>query len=300
MILVAGSTGNLGGEVCRLLVEQGHSVRGLVRASSDPARIATLRDAGVDVVVGDLRQPSSLAAACDGVTAVISTASATTAAREGDSVINVDGAGQVALVDAARAAGVGHFVFVSFSGGVETDSPLRTSKRTVEQHLRESGMTWTVLRPSVFMEIWLSPLLGFDVPNRHTTIYGSGGAPISYISLYDVARFCLESLHNAAACNAVLELGGPEPITPLQAVRIAEEVTGAAIAATHVPVEALQAQYEAAQDPLQKSFAALMLAIAFGDSIDMRETLHSFPMQLRSVREFMQQTYGPFVVAPTA
>jgi uncharacterized protein YbjT (DUF2867 family) len=300
MILVAGSTGNLGGEVCRLLVEQSQSVRGLVRASSDPARVAALRAAGVDMVVGDLRQPSSLAAACDGVTAVISTASATATAREGDSVINVDGAGQMALVDAARTAGVGHFSFVSFSGGVETDSPLRTSKRAAEQHLRDSGMTWTVLRPSVFMEIWLSPLLGFDVQNRRATIYGSGGAPISYISLYDVARFCVESLHNGAARNAVLELGGPEPITPLQAVRIAEEITGAAITKTHVPLEALQAQHEAAEDPLQKSFAALMLSVAHGDSIDMRQTLRSFPMQLRSVREFMQQTYGPLVVAPTA
>jgi uncharacterized protein YbjT (DUF2867 family) len=292
MILVVGSSGHVGGAVCRTLLEQGQEVRALVRTSTDAAKVAELRSLGAAVVFGDLRDAASLRHACDGADAVISTASATGSAQPGDSVTAVDGAGQTALVDAAAAAGVDHFVFVSFSSSIDADSPFRAAKRGVEQHLQQSGMSWTVLRPTAFMEAWLSPMLGFDVPNGSITVYGSGGAPVSYISLGDVAAFCVEALRNPAAVNATIELGGPEAVTPLQAVRIAEDVTGRTMNVQHVPEEALRAQYDAATDPLQKSFAALMLGLASGDSIPMRETLQRFPIRLRSVREFMQQAYG--------
>jgi uncharacterized protein YbjT (DUF2867 family) len=292
MVLVAGSTGYVGGETCRLLVEQGYGVRALVRTTSEPAKVAALSELGAEVVHGDLRDPASLARACAGASAVISTASATGAAQPDDTVLTVDGDGQLALVDAAAAAGVEHFVYVSFTGNIEVDSPFRTAKRAVEQHLRESGMRYTILRPSAFMEAWLSPHLGFDVPNGQVTIYGSGGAPISYISFADVARFCVESLRNEAAQDTTLELGGPDAVTPLQAVRLAETVTGRTLTVQHVPEVALRAQYAAATDPLQKSFAALMLGLAGGDSIDMRRVLRDFPLQLRTVREFMAQMYG--------
>jgi uncharacterized protein YbjT (DUF2867 family) len=292
MILVAGATGQVGSHVCGLLSNQGHTVRALVRPTSDPARVEALQALGIETVEGDLRDEISLRRACNGVQSVISTATATGVPRAGDTVLNVDGTGQMALADAAQAAGVGHYVFISFSGGLDEDCPLRTSKRAVEAHLRQSGMRWTILRPTAFMEIWLSPAVGFDVPQRHATIYGAGGAPISYVSLFDVARFCVEAVRRPEARNAVLEIGGPDPITPLQAVRLAEEITGTAIAVTHVPVEALRAQRDGATDPLQQSFAALMIGLANGDVVDMRQTAATFGVQLRSVRQFMEEAYG--------
>jgi uncharacterized protein YbjT (DUF2867 family) len=226
VILVVGATGQVGGEVCRLLAARNESVRALVRSTSDPARVAALHGLGVDVIEGDLRAPETLARACAGVTAIVSTASATATQQEGDSIFNVDRDGQLALVEAATAAAVEHIVFVSFSSGIRADTPLHGAKRTVEQRLRESGVAWTVLRPTAFMEVWLSPLAGFDASGGSVVVFGSGGAAISYISLYDVARFCVESLARPAAWNRTIELGGPEPITPLQAVSIAQEVTG--------------------------------------------------------------------------
>ncbi|HSJ05430.1 MAG TPA: SDR family oxidoreductase [Longimicrobiales bacterium] len=292
MNLVVGATGHTGIEICRLLVEQGHEVRGLVRATADPARVARLREIGVGIVEGDLHAPESLARACDGVAAVISTATATGAAQPGDTVVNVDGEGQLALVDAAAAAGVGQFVFISFSGNLVADTPLSRSKRAVEARLRESDMTWTILRPGAFQEIWLSPLVGFNVPEGNLVIYGTGGAPISYISFADVARFAAGSLREEWAWNRTIELGGPDAVTPLQAVRMAEEVTGREMSVQHVPVEALRAQYEGATDPLQKSFAGLMLSMADGDAIDMAEPLRHFPLQLRTVRDHLEAAYG--------
>jgi uncharacterized protein YbjT (DUF2867 family) len=293
VILVVGSTGVLGGEVCRLLLENGQPVRVLVRDSSDAGTVDRLRDAGADVFFGDLREPQSLAAACVGANAVVSTATAMRPGNPGEWVLSIDRKGQQALAAAAQSAGVGHFVYVSISGNLDSPvTPLQEAKRAVERQLQASSMGWTILRPSAFMEVWLSPLLGFDPANDRATAYGSGGAPISYISVSDVARFCVESLSNPAARNQIIELGGPDAMTALQVVRVAEGVTGRSIQVHHVPEEALQAQYDAAPDPLQRSFAGLMLALAAGDVIDMRLTLQQFQLPLRSVRSHIEAAFG--------
>ena len=79
--------------------------------------------------------------------------------------------------------------------------------------------------------------------------------------------------------NTVLQLGGPDALTPLEVVREAERVTGRPMSVTHVPEEALRAQYESAADPLEKSFAALMLSVPEGSEIDMQPALSRIPMK---------------------
>jgi uncharacterized protein YbjT (DUF2867 family) len=96
---------------------------------------------------------------------------------------------------------------------------LQNAKRKVENALKESGMTYTILQPTFFMEVWLSPHLGFDHPNGKATIYGSGNNKISWISLRDVAAFAVASLDNEAAKNAEIELGGPDALSPLDVVK---------------------------------------------------------------------------------
>ena len=68
-------------------------------------------------------------------------------------------------------------------------------------------MTYTILQPSFFMEVWLSPALGFDAANATAQIYGSGQNKISWISYQDVARFAVASLDNPTARNAEIEVG---------------------------------------------------------------------------------------------
>ena len=90
MNLIAGATGTLGAEVCRLLAEQGQAVRALVRSTSAPEKVARLKGVGAEPVVGDLKERASLDAACRGVSAVLSTASSTHSRQEGDSIDSVD------------------------------------------------------------------------------------------------------------------------------------------------------------------------------------------------------------------
>ena len=289
MILVVGSTGMVGSEVCRLLAEQKKPFRAMVRSASDPAKVENLKKLGAEIVIGDVREPETLKAACQGVGTVICTLSSMPFAYQpGENDIEkVDRQGVIALIDAAKAAGVKHLIYTSFSKNMDMDFPLNNAKRAAEKHLRESGMIYTILHPGYFMEVWLSPAVGFDAANAKAQIYGTGEQPISWIAYKDVARFAVEAVTNQAACDKTLELGGPEAVSPQQVIALYEEKMGKPFDVTHVPVEALQDQFQGVEDPMQKSFIGLMICYGKGDPIEMNSTLHDFPIRLTPVKEFV-------------
>ena len=287
MTLIAGATGMLGSEICRLLREQGKPVRALVRSTSNPDTVARLRSSGAEIVHGDLKDPASLEAACRGVTSVISTASSTVSRQGGDSIDSVDRQGQLNLIEAAEKAGVKQFILVSFPP-IDISFPLQSAKRAVEDRLQRSRMAYTILQPTCFMEVWLGPALGFDPAHGTAQIYGAGHNKVSWISFQDVAQFAVAALGNDQVARAVIRLGGPDALSPLEAVRLAEKLTGKTITVQHVPENALRAQHAAATDALQQSFAALMLYYARGDAIDVKDALRVLPVQhLKSVREYL-------------
>lgn len=287
MILIVGATGMLGSDICRRLAERGKPVRALVRESSQPEKVAQLRTLGAETVRGDLKDRRSLDAACRGAEAVVTTASSTLSRQAGDSIESVDQQGQLNLIEAAESAGVKRFILVSFPEA-PIDFPLQSAKRAVEARLRRGRMTYTILQPTCFAEIWLSPALGFDVANATARICGSGQNKLSWISFQDVAKFAVAALDNSRAANAVIKLGGPEALSPLEVVRLAEQVAGRKFSVQHVPEEALRAQLREAADSLQRSFAGLMLYTAGGDAIEMTGTLRQFPVgPLKSVREHL-------------
>ena len=286
MDLIVGATGLLGGDICHRLAAKGRPVRALVRGASDQAKMDALEACGAELVVGDLRDCASLDAACRGIAAVISTASSMPFSYlpgEND-IQTVDVEGVSNLIEAAVSAGVQHFVYTSFT--MENDFPLRNAKRAIEQRLRNSGLTYTILRPSYFMEVWLSPAVGFDAANAKAQIYGSGQEPLSLVSLPDVAQFAVACLENPDARNATLEIGGPQALSQLEIVRIFEELSGRTFEVAHVPVDALAEQQQAATDPMQQSFSGLMQWYARGDAVDMRKTLEAFPVQVTSVGDY--------------
>jgi NADH dehydrogenase len=287
MNLIAGATGMLGSEICRLLREQGKPVRALVRSTSNPETLTRLRNSGAEIVQGDLKDPASLEAACRGATAVISTASSTISRQSGDSIDSVDRQGQLNLIEAAEKAGVKQFILVSFPR-IDISFPLQSAKRAAEERLQRSRMTYTILQPTCFMEVWLGPALGFDPAHGTAQIYGAGRNKVSWISFQDVAQFAVAALGNDRASKTVIKLGGPDALSPLEVVQIAERLTGKTVTVQQVPEDALRAQLGAATDPLQQSFAALMLYYALGDAVDMKTALQVLPVShLKSVRDYL-------------
>jgi uncharacterized protein YbjT (DUF2867 family) len=145
-ILVTGATGHQGGAVAGHLLQNGWRVRALTRDPSKPAAQA-LAAQGAQVVQGDMDQPESLAPLLEGVYGVYGVQNFWEVGYEREIA---EGKG---LVDAARAAGVQHFVYSSVGGAErQTGLPHFDSKWLIEEHLRASGLPGTVIRPVFFMD----------------------------------------------------------------------------------------------------------------------------------------------------
>jgi len=183
MILVAGATGVLGSEIVRRLVARGEDVRAMVRATSSPEKVEALQQAGVEIVRADLKDPQTLAAACAGVSAVISTVTTILTSQPGDSFEATDDQGNRSLIDAAKNAGASKFVFISFDTSQTPDAPLPRAKHHVEEHLKQSGLDFTILQPGLFQEIWLGPMLFADTVAGTAKVYGKGTEGIRYIAV---------------------------------------------------------------------------------------------------------------------
>src|SRR5690242_726989 len=286
-ILVVGATGFVGQIAALKLRERGNQVRGLVRGGVAHPKAKHLQAAAIAIVEGDLTRPETLAGACNGIETVVCTATSMPAAAN-DGLRRVDLEGTLALMEAAERAGVQRFIYTSYSGNLRFDSPLETAKRSCEDRLLKARMQAIILRPSYFMEMWLSPALGFDPEKGSARIYGSGEAKSSYISAFDVAEVAAAAaVKKVDRRQTILEMGGPEAVSQLDAVRIFEQALHKKIVVEHIAWEALQQQHRAATDPLQKTFAALMLGYAQGDVIaGARETAEQYGVRLRSVTEY--------------
>jgi hypothetical protein len=107
-----------------------------------------------------------------------------------------------------------------------------------------------------------------------------------------VAEFAVRAVQRRDTASSTIELGGPNAVTPLEAVHIFEELGGTPFEVQHLHENDIQTQFAAATDSLQKSFAGLMLDYARGDEIPMEHTLRSMPVQLTSVRDYARNVLG--------
>jgi uncharacterized protein YbjT (DUF2867 family) len=219
VILVVGSSGLLGGMVARRLLERGSSVRLLVRDASPALE-------GAEEVRGDLKDRASLDAACRGVSTIVTTANSAQRGGE-DDVESVDHRGNIALIDAATAAGVKHFVFVSAAAADESSPvPLFAAKGRVERHLSESGMRSTVLAPHIFMDVWFPLIVGSALAaGRPVSLVDGGQRRHSFIAAEDVAAFAVAAVRSDAL-NERLLLGGPEALSWTEVVGKVSAIAG--------------------------------------------------------------------------
>jgi NADH dehydrogenase len=292
MYLVVGATGLLGSAICTRLRQCGKNVRALVRPSARPETVSRLRDSGVELLSGDLKQPESILEACKGVSAVISTASSTLSRQPGDSITTVDLQGQLDLVRAAKNAGTSHFTFVSIPRSPVRESPLTRAKYRVEAELAQAGIPYTILAANYFMEVWLSPALGFDYPNRKAAVFGDGRQLISWVSYEDVAEFSARCAETNAAHNRILEIGGPEDLSPMEVIRIFEHSAGGPFDVQHVPEDVLLAQLEQAADPLAETFCKLQLEYVHGCLMNTSQALRMMPLRQKTVSEYAAEVTG--------
>ncbi len=218
-ILVVGATGTLGRQVVRRALDEGHQVRCLVRS---PKRAAFLREWGAEIVKADLCKPESLPYALEGIDAVVDAATA----RPTDPIRPVDWDGKVALIKAAAAAGVDRFIFFSILGADQYPQvPLMDIKNCTEKFLAESGMKYTVLHLSGFLQGLVSQY-AIPVLERQTVWVTGEASPIAYINTQDVAKFAVRALSVPATENRSFPVVGTRPWGGYEVIRLCERLSG--------------------------------------------------------------------------
>ncbi|MEO1280968.1 MAG: NmrA family NAD(P)-binding protein [Pseudomonadota bacterium] len=263
-ILIVGSTGTLGSLAADTALEAGHDVIALVRDRLSPAAVR-LRKAGARVRVGDLKDGDQLDKAVRGASSVIVTATATLSRKDGDSLEAVDGFGLQALIKACIQNGVRHVVLVSFSRGIEADTPLSRFKRAAERRLENSAIECTILLPSYFPEKFMTPLVGFDMEAGRIQIYGDGKRPIRYVATKDVAQlaaYCAMQPHGYGA----IPMGGSKAYSQLEAVELAERMTNKKFKLNYMSLDQIDSAMSQAEDPLKQSYLGLYRGLAVGDT----------------------------------
>ena len=237
MIVVAGGTGTLGTRLVPRLAGAGLAVRVLTR---DPARARHLAGPGVEVVRGDVRDPASVGAALRGAGTVISAVHGFTGPG-GVSPASVDRAGNANLIDAAARVGAA-FVLVSVVGA-SAGHPigLFRAKHAAEETLRASGVPWTIVRATAFMETWSAIMSQPLRASGKIPVFGRGDNPVNFVSAADVAALAELAITDPGLCGQILELGGPDNLTFNQLAAIVQETLGQPGTVRHIPRPALQA-----------------------------------------------------------
>jgi uncharacterized protein YbjT (DUF2867 family) len=200
MILVTGATGRQGGAVYQQLQKKGFKLRALVR-NPDSNQARQLMGYEEEVFQGSLDDPDSLMRAMDDVYGVFSVQPYTAnEIQQG-----------VAVIEAAKRQGVSHFVYSSVgSANEETGIPHFETKVKVEEHLRSSGLQYTILRPVFFMENW-QRAFGESIPNGQLQQPLSPTATLQMIAVDDIGAFAaLAFEHPGRWKNRTLSLAGDE------------------------------------------------------------------------------------------
>ncbi len=290
MFLIVGATGVLGHEATRQLLAAGYKVRAMTR---DPARAADLQQLGAEVVQGDLIDPPSLARACQGIDGVLASAHQLLGTGKYSSKA-VDDIGHRSLIDAARAAKVTHFVYISATG-VCADHPVDffRTKSKIEDYLKQSGLSYTILRPPCFMEWHVHNLLGKSILDTgKATIYGSGNNPINFIAGRDVARFAVLGLTDPRMKGKTIEVGGPDNVSKNDIARMYGMFSGHPAKISHVPDGMMRVMAPIMQ-PFQPVLSRLMAFSVWADTanqtFDSSELLKEYPVAMIHVEDFVRE-----------
>ncbi len=231
MILVVGGTGTLGRYLLPMLSARGSAVRILARHPSGGPAVP-----GVEFVAGDVRDTDVLDAALKGVTTIVS---AITGFGGPDALGSraVDRDGNLALIAAAQRAGVEHLVLLSVEqAGPRHPIELFRDKWAAEEALRSSGLAWTIIRPTAYLETWLGIIGGPLAESGRTRIFGRGRNPINFVSALDVARFVDLAISDPGLRSVVIDAPGPANLGFDELAADAEVAIGRTGTKQHMPV----------------------------------------------------------------
>ncbi|BDI14738.1 3-beta hydroxysteroid dehydrogenase [Nostoc cf. commune SO-36] len=235
-LLIVGATGTLGRQVARRAIDEGYKVRCLVRSSK---KAAFLKEWGAELVPGNLRYPDTLAEALEGVTQLID--ASTSRPTDSLSIKQVDWEGKVALIQAAKAAGVERFIFFSILDADKyPEVPLMEIKRCTELFLAESGLNYTILRLAGFMQ-GLIGQYGIPILEGQPVWVTGNSSPIAYMDTQDIAKFAIRALSVPETENKAFPVVGTRAWSAEEIINLCERLSGKDARVTRMPITLLRA-----------------------------------------------------------
>ena len=238
LVLVTGATGKQGGAVVEALLTRGHQVRALTRNSTSSAA-NRLRQQGVEIAVGDFTDRDSLVRVTRGTDAVYAMS---TPYEQGAEKETAQG---ITITDAAKAAGVAHFIYSSVaSANRATGISHFDGKYAVEKHLQASGVPYTIVAPVFFMENLLQPWMLSSLRQGKLSMALPGSCSLQQITVADIGAFVAAVIERRdAVFGRRFDIAGDE-LTGEEAAAMLSKVTGREVHYEGLPPDVLRAQSE--------------------------------------------------------
>ena len=244
-VLVTGATGFMGPRVVERLVAHGHSVRCLVRRTSD---LSPLQAAPIEVWAGDVTDPATLPGALEGVQAVVHLVGILKERPPDVTFERIHVGGTRRVVEAAKAAGLARIFYMSAIGAKPDPAyPYHNTKWQAEELVKGSGIPYTILRSSIvfgprdefmnrFAAMVRRPPTGDRTLAPFVPVIGSGKTRFQPIFVEDLAECAARVMGDEAMAGRLIEVGGPELFTYEQLIDIVMDTIGIHRPKVHVPV----------------------------------------------------------------
>jgi uncharacterized protein YbjT (DUF2867 family) len=223
MILITGASGNVGKTVLQAVAKSGAQHRAMYRSAAEAAKAS----AGTETVVADFAKPETLGAALKNVDSVYLVCSPIPELVQLESN----------MIDACAAAGVKHVVQSSALGAGDYDKSFPSWHRKVEEKLKGTRLSWTILRPNSFHQ----NVVAFFAPTIRTqgVFYNSmRDAKNSFLDVRDIAAVAAKSLAAGEHAGKMYELNGPEAINYAELAKKVSKVAGQEVKYVDIPMDA--------------------------------------------------------------
>jgi uncharacterized protein YbjT (DUF2867 family) len=223
MILITGASGSVGKAVLQEAIREESKVRAMYRSKEEAAKAPS----GCEAVLADYADKQSLRKALDGADSVYVVCSPIPQLVELESN----------MLDACKEAGVKHVVLNSALGAGDYPKSFPGWHRKVEDKLKSTGMSYTILRPNGFLQ----NIVAYNAPSIRAqgAFYAAmGDAKVSYLDVGDIAVVAVKALHGGAHAGKTYELNGPEAISSQELAERISRVTGRTVNYVDIPESA--------------------------------------------------------------
>jgi len=256
-VLIVGSSGMLGGKIAQSFLDRKiFDVKILIRPDTAKEKVAKLKEQGATLVEGDTSSVESLKKAFHGVDVVVSVLSGGGFAHQNN------------LITAAKEANVKRFIPSEFGIQIEkgTEWPLFGPKLGTREHLKKTGIDFTLVVTGFFIDTSILPWLGVDWDNGKATIVGDGNYKISLTLTDDIARILPDILLDPTSKNAEIRLIG-DTLSWNDAIKHFEKARGQTLERVNVGSDYLEKPFKENPNPWATIPQQLWLSITKGQAV---------------------------------